>query len=52
VNWDLPPYHQQFAGFIGGLSILDLLFNEGVAFTRERLRSIAAAGREFFLLNG
>ena len=45
VNWDLPPYHQQFDGFIGGLNILDLLFNEGVAFTRERLRQLAKLAR-------
>jgi hypothetical protein len=38
VNWDLLPYHQQFDTFVGGLNILDLLFNEGVAFTRERLQ--------------
>jgi len=38
ANWNLPAYHQQFGGFVGGLNILDLLFNEGAAFTRERLR--------------
>ncbi|MDZ7289176.1 MAG: WbqC family protein [candidate division KSB1 bacterium] len=41
VHWDLPPYHQQFDAFVGGLNILDLLFNEGMAFTRERLRRLA-----------
>lgn len=51
INWDLPPYHQQFEGFIGGLTILDLLFNEGTAFTRERLQSRAAEVRENFLPN-
>jgi len=51
VNWDLPPYHQQFDGFIGGLNILDLLFNEGVAFTRERLRNLATRIQENFLPN-
>jgi hypothetical protein len=43
VYWDLPPYHQQFGEFIGGLNMLDLLFNEGIAFTRERLRRWAGA---------
>jgi len=52
VNWNLPPYHQQFDAFLSGLNILDLLFNEGVAFTRERLRNLAAEGREIFLPNG
>jgi len=42
VNLDLPPYHQQFGAFVSGLNILDLLFNEGVKFTRERLQNIAA----------
>jgi hypothetical protein len=41
VHWDLPPYHQQFGDFIGGLNMLDLLFNEGIAFTRERLQRLA-----------
>jgi len=48
VNWEQPPYHQQFGAFIGGLNILDVLFNEGAAFTRERLRNIAARVRENF----
>ena len=51
MNLDLPPYHQQFEGFIGGLTILDLLFNEGTAFTRERLRNLAAKVRNDFLSN-
>jgi len=46
VNCELPPYHQQFGEFAGGLNILDLLFNEGVAFTRERLQRIAAVVRD------
>jgi hypothetical protein len=41
ANWHLPAYHQQFGEFIGGLNILDLLFNEGAAFTRERLQQLA-----------
>jgi hypothetical protein len=41
ANWHLPPYHQQFGEFIGGLNILDLLFNEGAAFTKERLQQLA-----------
>ncbi|MDZ7360252.1 MAG: WbqC family protein [candidate division KSB1 bacterium] len=45
VNWNLPPYHQQFGDFIGGLNMLDLLFNEGIAFTRERLQRLAGAVR-------
>ncbi len=45
VQWELPMYHQQFGGFIGGLNILDLLFNEGIAFTRERLQRLAGAVR-------
>ncbi len=45
VHWDLPPYHQQFGDFIGGLNMLDLLFNEGIAFTRERLQRLAGAVR-------
>jgi hypothetical protein len=45
VNWNLPPYHQQFGDFIGGLNMLDLLFNEGIAFTRERLQCLAGAVR-------
>jgi hypothetical protein len=52
VNWDLPPYHQQFDAFCSGLNILDLLFNEGIAFTRERLQKIAARSQENFLSNG
>ncbi len=52
VNWELPPYHQQFDGFIGGLNILDVLFNEGVVFTRERLRNLAEKSRKNFLPNG
>jgi len=52
VNCDLPPYHQPCAGFIGGLSILDLLFNEGVAFTRARLQSIAVEIKNSFLPTG
>ncbi|MGH7596334.1 MAG: WbqC family protein [bacterium] len=43
VHWELPPYHQQFGDFIGGLNMLDLLFNEGIAFTRERLQRLAGA---------
>lgn len=46
VNWPLPPYHQQFADFVGGLNILDLLFNEGTAFTRERLQHLANIVRD------
>jgi hypothetical protein len=45
VNWELPPYHQLFGAFIGGLNILDLLFNEGVAFTRERVQQLAKSVR-------
>jgi hypothetical protein len=41
ANWNLPPYHQQFGEFAGGLNILDLLFNEGATFTRERLQQLA-----------
>jgi hypothetical protein len=41
VQWDLPPYHQQFGEFAGRLNMLDLLFNEGIAFTRERLQRLA-----------
>jgi len=41
VKWDLPQYHQQFGSFISGLNILDLLFNEGAVFTRERLQRLA-----------
>lgn len=29
INAHLPPYHQQFSGWLPGLSILDLLLNEG-----------------------
>ncbi|MFQ5652378.1 MAG: WbqC family protein [bacterium] len=39
---DEPAYHQQFSGFISGLSIIDLLFNEG-ADSRKALR-----GQAFF----
>jgi hypothetical protein len=46
ANWNLPPYHQQFGEFAGGLNILDLLFNEGAAFTRERLQKSAAVFRD------
>jgi hypothetical protein len=42
ASWDLPPYHQQFGDFLPGMGILDLLFNEGVAFTRTRLQKIKA----------
>lgn len=45
VNWQLPPYHQQFDEFTGGLNILDLLFNEGTAFTRDRLQQLAKSVR-------
>jgi hypothetical protein len=45
VNWNLPPYHQQFGEFAGGLNILDLLFNEGVAFARERLQQLVISVR-------
>ncbi|MGH7454806.1 MAG: WbqC family protein, partial [bacterium] len=45
VHWDLPPYHQQFGDFAGGLNMLDLLFNEGIAFTKERLQRLAGAVR-------
>lgn len=45
VSWPLPPYHQQFNDFVGGLNILDLLFNEGIAFTRERLQQLAKSVR-------
>ena len=45
VNLGLPPYHQQYSMFIPGLNILDLLFNEGIAFARERVRKLAAAAR-------
>jgi hypothetical protein len=45
VSWDLPSYHQQFGEFVAGLNVLDLLFNEGIAFTRERLQKLAAAAR-------
>jgi hypothetical protein len=45
VHWDLPPYHQQFGNLAGGLNMLDLLFNEGIAFTRERLQRLAGAVR-------
>jgi hypothetical protein len=38
---ELPPYHQQFGDFAGGLNMLDLLFNEGIAFARERLQRLA-----------
>jgi hypothetical protein len=48
VSWDSPPYHQQFDSFIGGLSILDLLFNEGIAFTRERLNNLIKGVRASF----
>jgi len=41
ANLNLPAYHQQFGEFIGGLNILDLLFNEGTVFTRERLQELA-----------
>jgi hypothetical protein len=41
VELQLPPYHQSFGGFVGGLNILDLLFNEGIAFTKERLQKLA-----------
>ena len=51
VNWDLPLYHQQFGAFVGGLNILDLLFNEGVAFTRDRLQKIAAVVRDHIICN-
>jgi len=40
-DWPLPSYHQQFDGFVSGLNILDLLFNEGARFTRERLQNLA-----------
>jgi hypothetical protein len=46
VHWELPPYHQQFGDFVSGLNMLDLLFNEGIAFTRERLRQLAGAVKE------
>jgi hypothetical protein len=45
VHWELPPYHQQFGEFASGLNILDLLFNEGVAFTRERVQQLAKSVR-------
>jgi hypothetical protein len=45
VNWDSAPYHQQYGSFIAGLNILDLLFNEGIAFTRERLQRVAQTAR-------
>jgi hypothetical protein len=45
VSWSLPPYHQQYGAFLSGLNILDLLFNEGIAFARERLRKLAAVAR-------
>jgi WbqC-like protein family len=45
VHWDSPSYHQQFGPFVDGLNILDLLFNEGIAFTRERLQRLAGALR-------
>lgn len=51
VNWNLPPYHQQFREYVGGLNILDLLFNEGVAFTRERLQRIAEMVSVSFIPN-
>lgn len=41
VQWKLLPYHQQYGDFVGGLNMLDLLFNEGIAFTRERLKRLA-----------
>lgn len=39
INLALSPYHQQFDGFVNGLNLLDLLFNEGVAFTQQRMRA-------------
>ncbi len=30
-NYQTPPYHQRFPGFVPGLSVVDLLFNEGDA---------------------
>jgi hypothetical protein len=45
VHWELPPYHQQFGDFVNGLNMLDLLFNEGIAFTRERLQRLAGSVR-------
>lgn len=39
INLALSPYHQQFDGFVSGLNLLDLLFNEGVAFTRQRIQA-------------
>jgi hypothetical protein len=46
VHWELPPYHQQFGDFVNGLNMLDLLFNEGIAFTKERLQRLAGAVKQ------
>lgn len=51
VNWDLPPYHQQFGDFVSGLNMLDLLFNEGTAFTRARLQRLAGTVRTQIIKN-